>query len=339
MHTERRRVMGMVAGASAMAVAPWAAANTEFEKTVEAARKEGKVVLYTANVGVRFHYDIAAAFQKRYGIPVEILEARASELRERIRTEQAAGRSIGDVSHNGATTTALQLKDGAFQAHGSLPGLSGMLPQFKSDGIRIPLFAIVYGMLVNTRLVPAGSEPRSWNDLLDPKWKGRIISDDLRALGGGSVLFFVTHDAFGRGFHEKLAQQNLIFTRDIRDAERRVARGEAAIWIPFTFSNYPQIRGLPVKPIVPSEGATYIMYEVAMLKNAPHPNAARLLMNYFIEQEAQAIYALGGYVPVRQGVALTAPPDIRELIEVKLLGTTDADRQNDMLKAAQDIYR
>lgn len=339
MRSTRRRVTGLVAGSAALAATPWATAQADWDKVVDAARKEGKVVLYTANVGVKFHHDIAAAFQKRYGIPVEILEARASELRERIRTEQAAGRAIGDVSHNGATTTALQLKEGAFQPYGALPALSGLLPQFKSDGTRVPLFAIVYGMLVNTRLVPAGSEPRSWNDLLDPKWKGRILADDLRALGGGSVLFFVTHDAFGRGYHEKLAQQNLVFTRDIREAERRVARGEAAIWIPFTFANYPQIRGLPVKPIVPTEGATYVMYEIAMLKGAPRPNAARLLMNFFLEREAQGIYANGGYVPVAQGVALSAPPDIRELIEVKLLGTTDAERQNDMLKAAQEIYK
>lgn len=339
MHSTRRRLTGLVAGSAALSTAPWAAAQSDWDRVVDAARKEGKVVLYTANVGVKFHHDIATAFQKRYGIPVEILEARASELRERIRTEQAAGRAIGDVSHNGATTTALQHKEGAFQPYGALPALSGMLPQFKPDGTRVPLFAIVYGMLVNTRLVPAGSEPRSWNDLLDPKWKGRILADDLRALGGGSVLFFVTHDAFGRGFHEKLAQQNLVFTRDIREAERRVARGEAAIWIPFTFANYPQIRGLPVKPIVPAEGATYIMYEIAMLRGAPRPNAARLLMNFFMEREAQGIYANGGYVPVTQGVALSAPPDIRELIEVKLLGTTDAERQNDMLKAAQEIYK
>lgn len=339
MRIARRRVNRLVAGSAAIAATPWAGAQSDWDRVVDAARKEGKVVLYTANVGVKFHHDIAAAFQKRFGIPVEILEARASELRERIRTEQAAGRAIGDVSHNGATTTALQHKDGTFQPHGALPGLAGLLPQFKSDGTRVPLFAIVYGMLVNTRLVPAGSEPRSWKDLLDPRWKGRILADDLRALGGGSVLFFVTHDAFGRGYHEKLAQQGLTFTRDIREAERRVARGEAAIWIPFTFANYPQIRGLPVKPVVPTEGGTYVMYEIAVLRNAPHPNAARLLMNFFVEREAQGIYANGGYVPVTQGVALSAPPDIRELIEVKLLGTTDAERQNDMLKAAQEIYK
>lgn len=316
-------------------------AQSDWDKVVEAAKKEGKVVLYTANVGVRFHHDIAAAFERKYGIPVEILEARASELRERIRTEQAAGRAIGDVSHNGATTTTLQAREGTFQPHGTLPALNQLLPDFRAqaDGTRIPLFAIVYGMLVNTRLVPPGSEPRSWRDLLDPKWRGKILSDDLRALGGGSVLFFVTHDAFGRGFHEKLAEQNLIFTREIRDAERRVARGEAAIWIPFTFANFQQLKGLPVKPVVPEEGATYVGYQIAMLKDAPRPNAARLLMNFFMEQEAQAIYAKGGYVPVVKDVALSAPAEIRELIEVKLLGTTDPDRQNDMLKAAREIYK
>ena len=62
-----------------------------------------------------------AAFEAKYGIRVELLEARASELRERIRTEQAAGKVLGDVSHNGSTTTALQLAEGTFQPYGALP--------------------------------------------------------------------------------------------------------------------------------------------------------------------------------------------------------------------------
>jgi iron(III) transport system substrate-binding protein len=311
----------------------------DWNKVVEAAKKEGKVVLYTANVGVRFHHDIGAAFEKRYGIPVEILEARASELRERIRTEQAAGRHIGDVSHNGATTSTLQARDGAFQPHGDLPALSSLQPTFKVDGTRIPIFSIGYGMLVNTRLVPPGSEPRSWKDLLDPKWQGKIISDDMRALGGGSVLFFVTHDAFGRAFHEKLAEQKPVFTREIIESERRVARGEYPVWVPFALSNYRALKGLPVKAVVPVEGATYVNYEIAMLKNAPRPNAARLLMNFFLEKEAQLVYANGGYVPTTQGVTASVPPEVRELIEVKLLGTTDADRQNEMLGAAKELYK
>ena len=62
-----------------------------------------------------------AAFEAKYGIRFEVLEARASELRERIRTEQAAGKVLGDVSHNGSTTTALQLAEGTFQPYGALP--------------------------------------------------------------------------------------------------------------------------------------------------------------------------------------------------------------------------
>ncbi len=343
----RRRLAGVaLALAAALATGPALvpaaraqAPTAEWAKVIDAAKKEGKVVLYTANVGVKFHSDIAAAFEKRYGIPVEILEARASELRERIRTEQAAGRAIGDVSHNGSTTTTLQQREGTFQPYGELPALAGLMPQFKADGTRIPIFAIVYGILVNTRQVPAGTEPRSWKDLADPKWKGKILSDDMRALGGGSVLYFVTTDAYGRGFHEELSKNALVFSRDISDSERRVARGEYPIWVPFAFSNFAQLRGLPVKAVVPAEGATYVNYEIAMLKNAPHPNAARLLMNFFLEKEAQGIYANGGYVPTVQGVSLSAPPQIRELIEVKLMGTTNPDRQNEMLNTAKEIYK
>ena len=66
-------------------------------------------------------------------------------------------------------------------------------------------------------------EPKSWKDILDPKWAGKILSDDYRALGGGAVFFVVMHDTFGKEFHEKLAAQKPVFSRDI--AEQRAARG------------------------------------------------------------------------------------------------------------------
>jgi iron(III) transport system substrate-binding protein len=313
--------------------------KAEWDQVIADAKKEGKVVLYTGHVGVSFHGDVAKLFEQRYGIKVEILEARASELRERIRSEQAAGRYLADVSHNGSTTTVLQMRTGTFQPHGPLPSLGNLIPPFKADEMRVPIFILAYGILVNTDLVKPADEPKSWRDLADPKWKGKILSDEVRALGGGSVFFFVTEHAFGDDFHRKLAQQQIQFSRDLRLSERRVARGEFSIWIPQVLSDVPQLKGLPVKLIIPEEGCTYVTYELALLKNAPHPNAARLLMEFFLEPEAQLIYANGGNGVTVKGIAEQVPADIRPLAAPKLLGSTNADEQDAMLKLANDIYK
>ena len=74
---------------------------------------------------------------------------------------------------------------------------------------------ISYCLLVNRNLVKPADEPKSWKDILDPKWTGKILSDDYRALGGGAVFFVVMHDTFGKEFHEKLAAQKPVFSRDI----------------------------------------------------------------------------------------------------------------------------
>ena len=342
MSARRRFLAGGAAGLglAAAGISPVRAqAPADWDKVVAAAKKEGRVVMYTGAVGIGFHHAIGRMFEKRYGIRVEVLEARASELRERIRTEQAAGRYLGDVSHNGSTTTALQMDAGTFQPHGGLPNAANLQAPFKADAIRAPIFIFNYGILVNTRLVKPADEPKSWKDLLDPKWKGKIISDDLRALGGGSVFFFVTTEHFGRGFHDRLAQQNLVFTRDQRASERRVAQGEFPIWIPMVYPNVPQMKGLPVKLVMPSEGATYVGYDVAMLKNAPNPNAARLLMDFFLSEEAQLVYANTGHGVTVKGIVEKATEEMRKLAGAKLLGTTDYRRQNDMLALAKEIYK
>ena len=248
--------------------------DAEWKKLVEVAKKEGKVVVYNGAVGTPALPKAGAAFEAKYGIRFELLEARASELRERIRTEQAAGKVLGDVSHNGSTTTALQLAEGTFQPYGALPNAARPIAPFKADGTRVPIYVIPYGILVNTDMVKAGEEPKSWKDVLAPRWKGKILSDDTRALGGGAVFFMVTTQHFGKEFHEKLAEQQPHMNRDLRGNYPRIARGEYPLYLPFTLPDSLELKGLPVKAIKPVEGAPYVRFDGALFKGAPHPMPA-----------------------------------------------------------------
>jgi iron(III) transport system substrate-binding protein len=330
---------GLAAGSAMLSASEIARAEDGWDKIVADAKKEGHVVLYSAFVGLAAHQNLKKDFEANYGITVEILEARASEIRERIRIEQVAGRFTGDVSENGRTTTTLQIsQDHVFDPFGPLPSLSHLKPDFRADDIRLPVFAIAYGMLANTRLVKPEDEPKSWMDLTDPRWKGKILSDDLRALGGGGVLFYVMQEHLGQEFHEKLAKQDLKFSREIPANERRVARGEYPLYIPVSLTSISELKGLPVKFLVPKEGLPYVGYDLALLKGAPHPNAARLLMEYSIGQKMQQIYADLGLLPTVTGIVSKVDPEIAKLEQSKLLGTTDAANMDKMLTLAKQIY-
>jgi iron(III) transport system substrate-binding protein len=333
----RKTFLALAAG---FAIARPAAAqdDAEWQKVVDSAKKQGKLTLYTATLGSPYHKVVFQAFEKKYGIHVEALEARASEVRERVRIEQAAGRFVGDIHHNGSTTTGLMLRDGNFQPHGDIPNLKNLEATYQADDTRVPAEVISYCVLINRNMVKPADEPKGWQDLLDPKWKDKILSDDVRALGGGAVFFMVMYDKFGKAFHEKLAAQKLVFSRDIANSERRTARGEFPLYIPFSLQDFNQIKSLPVKAIVPAEGRPYILFQLSMLRNAPHPDAARLFMNFYLEIEQQLVFANAGYNPVIKGVVEKVPEDIRPLLATPAMGTTNPAKQDEMLALAKQIY-
>jgi iron(III) transport system substrate-binding protein len=339
----RRSVLRLAALAPlvsrARPAAAQAPADAEWKKVIEAAKKEGKVVVYNGAVGTPALPKVLAAFEAKYGIRADLLEARASELRERIRTEQASGKILGDVSHNGSTTTALQLAEGTFQPYGALPNAARPVAPFAADGTRVPIYVIQYGILVNTDMVKPAEEPKSWKDLLQPRWKGKILSDDMRALGGGAVFFMVTLQKFGKEFHEKLAEQQPHMNRELRGNYPRIARGEFPVYTPFTLPDGLDLKGLPVKPILPEEGLPYVRFDGAIFKGAPHPNAGRLLLDFFMSDEAQLLYGNLGFVTVVGGLTGKIGPEARALAQAPLLGTTDPKLQDDMLKLAKQIYR
>src|ERR1700754_3610501 len=131
----RRSVLGLLAAGS---VSPALAQGDDWAKVAEAGKKEGKLVIYTASIGSASLKAGTKAFEQKYGISVELLEARASEVRERVRVEQSAGRFLGDVHHNGSTTTWLMTRDGNFQPYGSLPNLKNIEQPYAASEMSIP---------------------------------------------------------------------------------------------------------------------------------------------------------------------------------------------------------
>ena len=228
---------------------------------VAAAKAEGKVVVYNAAIGAPYYKWAVESFEKTYAIKVETLDVRASEMRERIRTEQAAGRFLGDITQPGSATAFNQEKDGHFQPHGGMPNLKNLRAPFKATGTQIPTFVQAYGILINTNLVKPADEPKSWKDLLADKWKGKILSDDPRAIGGGQVMFFATHDAFGRRFSRKAGDRRACFsaaTCAMTSAASRAANTRSISREQFAFSL--DLKGLPVKLVLPEEGSPYIAH-------------------------------------------------------------------------------
>ena len=334
-------VVWLALGAFAAADAAQAQAPTEWDDVIAAAKREGQVVVYSTYLSPTTHQAINDAFEKKYGIRVELLMDRG-QLLERARIEQSSGRYLGDILHT-AITQASRARDESriLQFHGNIPGVARLKPEFKAraDEFMVPIFTINYGILLSTYLVKPADEPKGWQDLLDPKWKGKILADDPRAAGGGRVLFYMTYDRFGREFQEKLATQSPAFARDYQESVRRVARSEYPIYVPFILSEAQNLKGLPVKYVIPQEGVTYGSYAATILSKPPHPNAARLMTDFYLSEEAQAIYAQSGHGIAVDHLDAKLPPETEALANVKPLVTEDFSRIDEMYAKAREIYK
>jgi iron(III) transport system substrate-binding protein len=219
------KFLSCLAAVLSLALAAPAVARDIDKALIDAAKKEGKLVFYTSYVTPQMHAAVKDGFEKTFGIPVDLLNVRASEMNQRVQAEQSAGRFLGDIVQHGQASITRFTRAGNTQPMGPVAASSDLIDGQPAEESQIGSFIAAYAISVNSSMVKPADDPKSWLDLLDPKWKGKILVDDMRAAGGGNTLFSATYATFGEDFHRKLAANNVTISRDVGEAERRTARG------------------------------------------------------------------------------------------------------------------
>ena len=331
----RRALLSLAVSLACATAVPVMAQTSDWPSIVAAAKKEGQLSVYGSGIVTK---SLTEKFQAVTGIQTNFLEGRTTEVRERIRTEQASGRGNADVACNGAVTTTNMMREGAFVEHGPLPALANIKLPFRDNGSLLPYTANALALVVNSKLVTPEQEPKSWRDLTDPKWKDKMLLDEPRVGGVGYVFFAVTIEKLGRPYQEAFAAQKPTIMADPALANRRIALGEFPLYVGFSFQDWKGLRGLPLRVVVPKEGALYSTLNAAIVKGGPHPNAARLFLNFLLEEDAQRVIAGLGSVSTTGVTSPDAPPDVQALLKAPLWGASNPDEQKKMNALAVEIY-
>ena len=274
-------------------------------EVMSAAVKEGRIVWYAGdNTGEFFNKGGKEAFEKRFGIKMEPVVGRLREQTDRVRAEHTSGRKIADV-FDGVVQYLMELyRAGALEKFKNpSPSLAGfdktVFIQEPAD-FWTPLFISAQALIVNTNLVKKEEYPKSYWDIVNPKWKGRVATRDPRSAAGGAWQFlqFYDYPKLGIEYMRKLKDTVEPFivpggSREMRDA---VLLGQ----FPLGFSGRPEFltdvpKGSPLAYIVPQEGLTWLPHVTALIQGAPHSNAAKVALTWFYElQNLQLLATEGG---------------------------------------------
>ena len=291
---------GVLAGSAAMATASYtvqvrAAAEPQniTPALVEAAKKEGKLSWYTS-VDLPVAEKIAKAFEAAYpGISMKVERSGAERIFQRIGQEYQSKIYNCDVVNSSDAAHLIIWKRESILASFLPEDVAKYFPKehWDPDGMyaswRVTLSPIAY----NTSQVKAGEAPKGFNDLLDPKWMGKIVKAHP---GYSGTIMTATQQLsrdLGWSYFEKLAKQKVMQVQSAADPPKKVSAGERAVMADGTeyMVNLLQSRGEPIEEVYAVEGTPLVTGPSAVFARAANPNAARLFYAWSMTAEAQQL--------------------------------------------------
>jgi iron(III) transport system substrate-binding protein len=266
---------------------------------IEAAKKEGKIVWYTS-LDLPVSERVGKAFEAKYsGVSVRVERTGAERLYQRIGQELKSNIHAADVVQSSDAAHFIVWKRGGLLAPYVPEDVAKHYPaeHKDADGMFATFRAWLCVIGYNTNLVKKEEAPKSFSDLLDPKWKGKIVKAHPGYSGTIMTATFQTARDLGWSYFEKLAQQNIMQVQSSADPPKKLALGERAVMADGNEYNMFQIKekGQPVEIVYPTEGTPLIVGANGVFKSAPNPNAARLFQSFcFTPDCQQLIIDVGG---------------------------------------------
>jgi len=276
----------------------------DWEKLLDAAKREGKVTV-SLPAAAEVRKQVEGNFRKKFGIEVEVFTARGSAAVRRMADEFKAGVRHFDLHIGGSNSAVSGLLD-----EGVLDPVEPwlVLPEVKDpkywwgghmwvDNAKRYIYAfqayITESLWCNTDLVKP-NEIRSYDDFLNPKWKGKIGFLDPRSPGAGDSNWSFIWSVKGEEYLRKLVAQDLFLVRDQRILAESLAKGRVALMIGLTYYSYaPFIKaGLPVKALPAMKEGTFGTAgsgNLAIIKSPAHPNATKVFVNWLLSREGQDV--------------------------------------------------
>lgn len=308
----RARTLGYAVSAFALALIGSAAAQaadgdwkSRWDKAVTEGKKEGEVVLYGGYNPV--YRDYVAHFEKKYpGIRINFIPGGGSQHAVRILAERRAGKYLADIVMGGASTFQ-SYPAGTFQPLRPVFVLPEVLDEKAWFGDSLPFVdpekkyiftamgSIGQEIAYNTKLVKP-EEIKAWSDLLDPKWKGKILRHTRRSVSS-SFIFFYHNPELGPKFLTRLVTEaDVGVTRNLRQGVNWLAEGKYALYLDGTPQSIDEAarRGLPVallqNPLKEGQVITGNYCCLAVLDRAPHINATTVFVNWMLSKEGQLLW-------------------------------------------------
>jgi iron(III) transport system substrate-binding protein len=275
---------------------------------IDAAKKEGQVNYYTST-DLPVAEKVAKAFEAKYpGIAVRVERSGAERVFQRIGQEYSSNiHAVDVVNSSDAAHFIVWKRDGILLPY--VPEDVARYPAEHRDvdgqfaSFRVWLSIIAY----NTNLVKPEDAPKSFADLLDPKWKGKIVKAHPGYSGTIMTATYQMQRDLGWSYFEQLAKQNVMQVQSSADPPKKLDLGERAVMADGNEYNIFQMKeaGRPVEPVYATEGSPLIIGPNGIFKSSPNPNAAKLFQSFCLGREAQQlIIDFGGLRSVH--------PDTRE---------------------------
>jgi iron(III) transport system substrate-binding protein len=298
---------------------------------IEAAKKEGQVSYYTST-DLPVAEKLAKAFEAKYpGIAVRVERSGAERVFQRIGQEYSSNiHAVDVVNSSDAAHFIVWKRDGIL-----LPYVPEDVAKFypvDHKSWRVWLSIIAY----NTNLVKADEAPKSFADLLDPKWKGKIVKAHPGYSGTIMTATYQMQRDLGWSWFEALAKQNIMQVQSSADPPKKLEIGERAVMADGNEYNIFQMKegGRPVEPVYASEGSPLIIGPNGIFKGSPNPNAAKLFQSFCFSRDAQQlIIDVGGLRSVHPQTA--EKPGRKPFKDIKTMKDDAAavEKQADSIKS------